>query len=102
PGNNGSLSTAIFLRQFHFWVKVSNASLGLIAHPFAIVANIISQPLCAVPITSHERCLSVWINGWTSGKLWRDFNQSFGNQYCDRIEITGMGFQTKALCFQRD
>src|SRR5437870_2060753 len=60
PGNHGERLTGVLLQvrpfpdhrsvDLSFWVDVADAPLGFVARPFAVVADIFSQPCCALAV----------------------------------------------------
>src|SRR5260221_14487255 len=57
PGNHSGFAATIFFRECHLGIEVPNMTLGFVTHPLSIVANIFSQPVCSMPVTSHQRSL---------------------------------------------
>src|SRR5437763_1647690 len=55
PSDNGCLATALLFWQSNLWIEIADTLPCLIVHPFAIVANILSQTLCALPLVLQER-----------------------------------------------
>src|SRR5260370_35285928 len=80
PGNHGSLACAIFFRQRHFRIEISNALFCLVTHPLPIVADVVGKSMRTVPLTTCQLSLHSGIDRWASGKLWRYLDEGFVNQ----------------------
>src|SRR5260370_13898889 len=71
PGDHRPCSSTIVIWQRHLRIQVPNTPFYLITHPLAIIATIVGEPSCTVPVTvfpgfACDRSLS--------GKLWWQFD----------------------------
>src|SRR5262249_10516357 len=82
---------------------MANALLGLVAHPFAVVAHVFSETLRAFPTYLRTNLLPrLGINRWLAGEFRGDLYHRLADQHRNRVQITRIGIESKPLCFQRD
>ena len=85
---------------------MTDAFLGLIAHPPAVIARIRGQALCPLPrdrgLLLPRFLLPLGVDGRAAGELRRDLDQRLVDQHRDRVEVGGVGFQAETLGLQRD
>ena len=80
-----------------------DALAGFLLHPFAVIAHILRQPGCALPaLIGSALPLCFRVHGRTSGKLRRNLNHRLVNHHRHGVQVVGVGFQPKALSFQRN
>ena len=91
-----------FGRNFNLRVKVPNPFLGLGPHPPAVVADVFGQALHSAPSPGYDCPVipGLRIHRWLTRKPRWYFDHRFVNQHRHRIQITSVGFETEALCFQ--
>ena len=76
-------------------------------NPCTISLNILRKSGCSRPSSYKFEILAffalkLWPNRSTPGKLWRDFNHGLVDENCHRIQIRGIGLESKSLCFKRN
>src|SRR5262245_59673016 len=74
---------------FNGRIKVSNAFLCLVAHPLAVISDILGQPLCTVPLAKQLFLLwaavPIRIDRRSSCELRRNLNHCLVDQDSHRI-----------------
>ena len=80
---------------------MSDAFLGFIAHPFAIVAHVLGQALRALPSLCTELAFArVRVHRGLANKLRRNLYHRFTDKHSDRIQIARVSFESEPLCLQ--
>ena len=83
-------------------IEVSYPPFGLVAHPVAIVASVLGQPLRATPLSGNDR--PVFRGGRVHGRLMgesrRDLEHRLADQHGHWIQIAGIGVEPEPLCFE--
>ena len=102
--------------QFRFRIQVSYALERLIAHPLAVVANVVGKSCRAAPrdllrltalsptlvlAREHAHRVGVGIDWRLSRELWRKFDERLVDEHCDRVEVGRHCPQPKPLRFKR-
>ena len=90
------------MRHFHLGIEMANALKCLLFHPLAVIAHILSKPLCSAPTITHSRNLCVRIHRSFAGEAGRNFNHSLIDGHSHRIQVMGVCFQPKTLRLERD
>ncbi len=120
PGDHSRLAAAVLLRQLDLRVQMSDAPLGLIAHPPAVVAHVLGQAGCAAPVGFNAKTqrrgdarlfliflcvfasLRLCVNWRPPRELRRDLDQRLGDQHRDGVQVAGVRLQPQPLRLQRD
>ena len=84
-------------------VQVSDPFLRLVAHPPAVVADIVGQPLRAPPGAGDDRPLvpRLRVHRRPAGESRGDLDHRLVDQHRHRIEIAGVRLKAQPLCFER-
>ena len=77
--------------------------LSLVAHPLPVAAHVVGQTLRAAPRLRDDRRLAprFRVHRRPPGELRRDLDHRLVDQHRYRIQVTGMGFETEPLRFER-
>ena len=75
----------------------------LVAHPLAVVAHVLSQPLRPMPRSGNDRRLvpRCQVHRRPAGEIRRDLDHRLVDQHRHRIKVAGVGFKTQPLRFER-
>jgi hypothetical protein len=84
-------------------VEVTDAALGLLAHPGAVVADVFGEALSPPPGLDGEAPVLVpGVDGWLIREAGWQLDERFGDEDCDRVEIASVGDEAEALGFEGD
>ena len=85
-----------------------DASLGLVAHPLAVVAHILGKPPRTLPFALDQRRLvgrsakaGFRVDRRPAGELRWNLDHGFVDEHRYRIEVASMSFKPQPLRFQR-
>jgi hypothetical protein len=77
--------------------------LCLFAHPGAVVADVLGEPLGAAPGFDGEASVSISrMDGWLVGEAGWQLDERLGDEHCDRVEVASVSDEAEALCFEGD
>jgi len=78
---------------------MTDTLLRFLAHPLAVIAHILGQPLRAFPLPSDKIAITTCLRiHWRmSCEFRRNFDHRLVNKHGDRIEVRGIGFQAEPL-----
>ena len=90
-------------RDLDLRIEMTDALLRLVAHPLAVVAHVLGEPLRAVPLSRIQRllCSRFRVHRWLAGELRRNLNHCLVDQHRHRIEVAGVALQAEPLRFER-
>lgn len=76
--------------------------LGLVAHPLAVVAHVLGQPLGALPLLAViELAARLRVHGRTPRELRRDLDHCLVDEHRDGVEVRRIRLQAEPLRFER-
>ncbi len=102
PGYDRCLAAAVLARQGGLRVQVADATLGLVAHPAAVVAHVGGEALRARPTSQLGCTLLVGVHRGMVGEPGGYFDQRLVDQHRHRIQVRRMRLQAQTLRLQRD
>src|ERR1035441_5129959 len=90
-------------RQLYLGIKMANSLECPVAHPLAVVADVIRQAASAGPhaLPAHL-LLRSRINRRLAGELGRDLDESLRDENSHRVQVTAVRFEPQPLRFQRN
>ena len=97
------------LHQCHLGVETSDAPVRLLAHPTAVIANVVRQPRRTAPSAvffgfifcrGHAHRVRIRIDRRPIAELGRQFDQRLGDEHGDRVEIRPHRLQPEPLRLQ--
>ncbi len=95
-------------RHFHLRIQVPDALLGFVAHPLAVVAHVLGQPLGALPLPLHAQ-LAVFghlrprfgVHRRHAGELGRNLDHRLVDKHRHGVQVRSVGLQPQPLRLQR-
>ena len=77
---------------------MADALLGLVAHPLAVVANILGQTLRALPVLGEVILVfaRLRVNRRLASELRRDLDHRLVDQHRDGVQVTGVSSRVRA------
>ena len=83
---------------------MADALFRLVAHPLAVGADILGQPLRTPPGLGQQPllCARFRVHRRPAGKLGRNLDHGLVDQHRHRVQVAGIAFQPQPLRLQRD
>lgn len=80
---------------------MTDAPLCFFVHPGAVVADVLGEPLGAVPGLDGEASVPIsGMDGWLVGEAGGQLDERFRNEHCHRVEVASVRYKAEALCFE--
>src|SRR5579875_1391195 len=100
PGDDGGLAPVGEGRQR---VEVADAPLRFLAHPGAVVADVLGEALGAEPRSDGEAPVPIpGVDRWAVGEAGRQLDERLRDEHGDRVQVASMRDEAEALCFEGD